>query len=658
MDWRFNRMDNINKQSMKEIETILLQDPRFISADGNLLKNKVYEAAMQLDSVLLELLLAHKKTEDTFFQKVNDIYVFDKQKFGWTINSQIFLPDSYTSFSQKVILEDKNRRSIVNNDDVVIAFPYKDGFVEFDSTDEKEERDEVFYHEILGKQSIDTLTEPKLFSKAIRNKSQDKEKNIVFDDFDNLLIKGNNLIALHSLLPRYKNSIKLMYWDILFNTKSDNVPYKDSFKHSTWLAMMKNRLEVARNLLSDDGLIFIHCDKNEDSYLKVLMDEIFERNNYITTISVKSNSISGTKTAHKEKTILKNKDSILVYSKTSNFSINPQYTEKEKWDTHYNSFLINEDGKFSIRNLKDVLIENNIIDKKETIKKDYINNKKFMDFCIKNKDSVCRMVNSISSSLKALSLENPDQIVTEDGRMAINGSRITLLSSSVKEIKNKETTVQLLGDLWTDLDFQNTQNEGGKDTSLPAGKKPEMLVKRIIEMASEEGDIVLDAYSGSGTTAAVALKTGRRFIAIEQLNKHYDISKRRLESVLKGEQSGISKIMNWKEDENKSFVSTELKELGHEIINKITNAKTDEQLISIYNNLIDNPFVTYRVDFIKMNEESKDFESLAFLEKKDFLFSVIEKNNLYLNYNDSMDNTFKVDSFDILFSDSFYKEGE
>lgn len=651
-------MDNINKQSMKEIETILLQDPRFISADGNLLKNKVYEAAMQLDSVLLELLLAHKKTEDTFFQKVNDIYVFDKQKFGWTINSQIFLPDSYTSFSQKVILEDKNRRSIVNNDDVVIAFPYKDGFVEFDSTDEKEERDEVFYHEILGKQSIDTLTEPKLFSKAIRNKSQDKEKNIVFDDFDNLLIKGNNLIALHSLLPRYKNSIKLMYWDILFNTKSDNVPYKDSFKHSTWLAMMKNRLEVARNLLSDDGLIFIHCDKNEDSYLKVLMDEIFERNNYITTISVKSNSISGTKTAHKEKTILKNKDSILVYSKTSNFSINPQYTEKEKWDTHYNSFLINEDGKFSIRNLKDVLIENNIIDKKETIKKDYINNKKFMDFCIKNKDSVCRMVNSISSSLKALSLENPDQIVTEDGRMAINGSRITLLSSSVKEIKNKETTVQLLGDLWTDLDFQNTQNEGGKDTSLPAGKKPEMLVKRIIEMASEEGDIVLDAYSGSGTTAAVALKTGRRFIAIEQLNKHYDISKRRLESVLKGEQSGISKIMNWKEDENKSFVSTELKELGHEIINKITNAKTDEQLISIYNNLIDNPFVTYRVDFIKMNEESKDFESLAFLEKKDFLFSVIEKNNLYLNYNDSMDNTFKVDSFDILFSDSFYKEGE
>lgn len=185
-----------------------------------------------------------------------------------------------------------------------------------------------------------------------------------------------------------------------------------------------------------------------------------------------------------------------------------------------------------------------------------------------------------------------------------------------------------------------------------------MLVKRIIEMASEEGDIVLDAYSGSGTTAAVALKTGRRFIAIEQLNKHYDISKRRLESVLKGEQSGISKIMNWKEDENKSFVSTELKELGHEIINKITNAKTDEQLISIYNNLIDNPFVTYRVDFIKMNEESKDFESLAFLEKKDFLFSVIEKNNLYLNYNDSMDNTFKVDSFDILFSDSFYKEGE
>ena len=652
-------MENLNKKNMSDIERILLKDPRFISKEGTLLKNSVYEAGMKLDKELLELLLSHKLTTDIFFEKVNDVYVFDKRKFGWTIESQDFLPDSYTAFTQNISLVDKNNQSIINNNDVVLAFPYKDSLVEFDSTYEKEDRDEVFYHEILGKQSIDTLTEPKLFSEAVRYKKNTDEElieddNIVFQDSDNFLIKGNNLFALHSLLPKYKGSIKLMYWDILFNTDSDHVPYKDSFKHSTWLTMMKNRLEVAKKLLKSDGLIFIHCDKNEDSYLKVLMDEIFDRKHYITTINVQSNAISGRRTTHKEKTILKNKDSILVYSKSSDFRINPQYIQKSKWDTHYNSYLSKTNGEFVIKRLKDVLIENNIIDKKETIRENHVNNKKFMDFCIKNKDSIFRRVNSIPKELKKLSLNNPDQVVSIDGKMAINGRRISTLAKSMHNVNGKETTAQLLGDFWSDIDFQNTQNEGGKNISLPAGKKPEMLIKRIIEMASNEGDIVLDAYSGSGTTAAVALKTNRRFIAIEQLDKHYSISLNRLKNVLDGEMSGISKIIDWNGDG--AFVSVKLKELSNEYMNKITNSNTKEKLMDIYKELIGNPFVTYRVDFFKMTELSDSFNDLSIENMKKFLFSIIEKNHLYVNYNDSLDRKYNIDSFDILFSDSFYKE--
>lgn len=282
-------------------------------------------------------------------------------------------------------------------------------------------------------------------------------------------------------------------------------------------------------------------------------------------------------------------------------------------------------------------------------------NKKFMDFCVEHKDSICRKVNSIPKSLKALSLANKGEIVSEDGKMAINGSRISFLSSSIHKINNEDTIAQLLGDMWTDIDFQNTQNEGGKGNSLPAGKKPEMLIKRIIEMASEENDLVLDAYSGSGTTAAVALKTNRRFIAIEQLNKHYDISVDRLKKVLEGEPSGISKLVGW--EGGGDFVSVKLKELSQEIIDKITVSNNKNELINIFNDLIENPFVTYKVEFLKMKENKNKFENLSIKIMKEILFSIIDKNNLYVNYSDSLDHSYDIDSFDILFSDTFYESG-
>lgn len=140
----------------------------------------------------------------------------------WVLNSNVFIPDSFTSFAQDVGLIDYNREFLVDNNDVVLSFPYKDSLVEFDSTDDKEERDEVFYHESINRQEIETMTEPKLLSDPVRYFSSREEKEIEFEN-DNLLIKGNNLFALHSLLPKYNKQIKLMYWDILFvNAKLDS----------------------------------------------------------------------------------------------------------------------------------------------------------------------------------------------------------------------------------------------------------------------------------------------------------------------------------------------------------------------------------------------------------------------------------------------------
>ena len=239
----------------KDIYKILKKDKRLVSEDGNLLKNKLYTLAMSMDETLLEILVSHDITKDLFFKRVNNVLVFDKVKFSWVIDSKDFLPDSYTAFKNKIMLTDDKGNSIKNSSDVVLSFPFKDCILEADSTKEKEERDEIFLNETLMKKEIDTLLAPKVFTNAKKYSLNGGEDIQNLNNDDNLIIKGNNLLVLHSLIPRYKGKIKCMYWDILYNTNNDNVPYNDSFKHASWLTMMKNRLEVAKELLSEDGEI-------------------------------------------------------------------------------------------------------------------------------------------------------------------------------------------------------------------------------------------------------------------------------------------------------------------------------------------------------------------------------------------------------------------
>ena len=159
---------------------------------------------------------------------------------------------------------------------------------------------------------------------------------------DNLIIKGNNLLVLHTLYPKYKGKIKLMYWDILYNTNNDKVPYNDSFKHSSWLTMMKNRLEIAQKLLSEDGCIFIQCDDNEQAYLKVLCDEIFGRENFVNCVAVKMSEATGVKMSHADKRFPKLKEYLLFYKKEGfkGFYDIDKYMVKE-WDKENNIFLEN-----------------------------------------------------------------------------------------------------------------------------------------------------------------------------------------------------------------------------------------------------------------------------------------------------------------------------
>jgi Adenine specific DNA methylase Mod len=179
---------------------------------------------------------------------------------------------------------------------------------------------------------------------------------------DNLIIKGNNLLALHTLKKEFAGKVKLIYIDPPFNTGNDSFQYNDSFNHSTWLTFMRNRLEVAKICLKNDGLLFINIDDIEEAYLKILCDEIFGRENFINVIAVKSSTPSGTKTAHKDKTIIKQKDLILAYKKNGQIKLTPQYTKRDKWDTHYSLYLELQNDEYKLTKLIDKLKENGIVE--------------------------------------------------------------------------------------------------------------------------------------------------------------------------------------------------------------------------------------------------------------------------------------------------------
>lgn len=268
--------------------TVLKSDERFVAEDGTFLRNAVYEAAMKMDKKLLWLLLVNDEIRDRFFVDVDGVKVFDKRGFAWVINNRQFLPDSYTRFKNKIGLADENGDLISNSGKVELVFPYKDCVLEGGQTKEDQKRQEIFYNETLAPDEVDRLLYPKVLCNARRYTADGVEENIIFNENDNLIIKGNNILALSSLCERYANKIQFIYIDPPYNTANDSFKYNDSFKRSTWLSFMKTRLLYAQKLLRKSGVIAIQINYKEYSYLKVLCDEVLGEENYITTVTIKT----------------------------------------------------------------------------------------------------------------------------------------------------------------------------------------------------------------------------------------------------------------------------------------------------------------------------------------------------------------------------------
>ena len=310
------------KNIFEIVQEVLLSADKYQSEDNNLLKAKVYSDIMMMDEELLSLLLSNERIKEEFFTKVKDTLIFDKQKFAWLIESKEFLPDSYTRYSNKIGLT-SNGNFISQKNDVVLDFPYKDCYLQGGQDKEDQKREEIFYHETIASDEVTRMLAPKVFTNAKRYTKEGIEENIEFKDDDNLIIKGNNLIALSSLLKRYEGKVKLIYIDPPYNTGNDSFGYNDSFNHSTWLTFMKNRLDLAKKLLADDGSIYVQIDNNEVHYLKVLMDDVFGESNFQREIIWVLKGVSGYKSLVNN--YVRGHDTILFFTKSKDFIYNKQY---------------------------------------------------------------------------------------------------------------------------------------------------------------------------------------------------------------------------------------------------------------------------------------------------------------------------------------------
>ncbi|MFP6021663.1 DNA methyltransferase [Helicobacter pylori] len=601
-------------------------------------KERLVTLILQHDEELLTFMLEHENANDyknAFFKIIANSLVFNEKALLECLETKE-LEKSFTRFKNKIGLYSQGR-PIKSSELVVLNFPFKDNVLLGNAKDNNTKSNELFYHEILHKKEIDMLLHKKALCHFEMHGEGDLESALK-DKNTNYLIKGNNLIALHSLKKKFAKQVKCIYIDPPYNTGNDSFNYNDNFNHSSWLVFMKNRLEAAREFLSDDGVIFVQCDDNEQAYLKVLMDEIFGRENFIACF---------------------------VWEKTSNslsrIRIKTEYIlcyEQTKFGLIFNGDMAEEGQDFPILNEVNVkrtlqFPPNSIYFKtfKGVIKPTKFNKMELIDDL--------RIVNKTNSNMVRINAkfkwtqDKLDDEIKEGTTFVIKSDEFSMryIRKGDREVKasnvfNAEcgVTTNIKATSEIKVLFANS------NTDLFSTPKPEALISRILEISTNENDLVLDFFAGSGTTCAVAHKMKRRYIGIEQMDYIETITKERLKKVIEGEQGGISKKCDFKG--GGSFVYAELKEVNLGIKKQILNAKSASECLKIFNDLSER--FLKRAD-CKMDEiDSEEFHNLDLNEQKKICCTSLDSNEDYLNLGDIDEDTWEIDESTKKYNEIFY----
>lgn len=659
-------LQNILKSALRNISA-------FCSEDGILLKNKVVAAAHNLSPELIRILLAEPSLKEHFFEMADGVPVFDKVKFQRFVSNKNFLPDSFTAYKNYIGLSSADGQDFVSeSNEIVLTWPHKDCILEGGQDKEEEKRDEIFYNEILAPDEINRLVEPKVLSNfcfydKTGKHSVDSMKN------HNLFIRGNNLLALYSLLPNYSNSIKTIFIDPPYNTGNDSFGYNDKFLHSSWCTFMLNRLKLAYQLLRSDGSLCVAIDHNEIAYCIAIADSVFGRANLKNIITVKRGSVTGAKVINPG--VVNLSDYILIYAKDSaQWTPNKVLQAKER-DDRYNQFIVNIDEPYenwSSIPLTDAFAAYKGI-LKSKLKKELGDSyeTEITKFVIDNAHRVMQPAtlddNSISEAarnLKRESIANPHKVyfMEREGKNPYyvqNGKLLLFVKDRLINIGGELSFGQPISDIWDDVLPNDLHNEGG--VVFRKGKKPEKMLHRIIELTSNHGDIVLDFFSGSGTTCAVALKSGRRFIGVEQIDYGKNDSVQRLRNTIgyinsngdiQFDTRGVSSLTNWQG--GGSFVYCELAKANAKFVEEIDSAETVEQLSIIWEKMKDSSMLSYKVKIQAIDPNSEDFNTLSFEDKKRFLIACLDKNMLYIPYSEIESNEYGLTEDDKRLTKLFY----
>ena len=631
-------------QNLLDDLTKLLQAEQSFISDGKILKNAVIEAALTMDARLLELLMQSDTIKDHFFKPMAGALVFDKVKFQDFVSNKDFLPNSYTAYRNRIGLTDGRGEYLSQSRDVVLAWPYKDCVLEGGMTKEDRGRNEVFWNTTLAPDDITRLFEPKVLTGWERwdadavAAGKAKPVGEVSQD-DNLLIKGNNLLALHSLKARYAGEIDCIYIDPPYNppSNSNTFLYNNRFNHSSWLTFMKNRLEVAKQLLKRDGSMIVAIDENEFFYLGVLLQEVFP-DHEVHCISVVHNprGVQGT-----------------------NFS------------------YINEYALFVIPKAKKSIGER-VIDDDEVDWSNFRNwgtesersDAKNCFYSVKVKDGAVIGFGEVLPDD-----EHPDQTVeVEDGVFEVfpidtKGveRKWRYARQSVDEIKSLLRAVWRKGHYEIELGKNfGMMRTVWQDSRYDANGYGSQLLREIVPgwnftfpkslwtvhdcikavVGEKKTAKVLDFFAGSGTTGHAVLELNksdngsRTFIMTEQLDYAETCTKQRIIEVIKRDNLDVR------------FVYAEALHSNSAFANRIEAAPDRATLQTIHADMQATGYLRYDVDLKAFATD--DFAALPLEDAKRVLMDCLDANHLYVNLSSLGDADFDISDEDARATRSFY----
>ena len=633
-----------------ELEQLLRMNSRYCMDDGTLLKNRIVEDALSLNPRLIKLLLDNDKMKVVFFQDVDGVMVFDKIKFQRFVSDTQFLGGSYTMYKNKIGLTDENRRFISESREVVLSWPYKDCVLEGGQTKEEAKRNEIFWNETLAPDEVNRLTEPKVFSHFKRYDKDGEHEVDHLSGNDNFIIKGNNLLALHSLKKKYEGEVKLIYIDPPYyfrkNLSTDTFKYNSNFRLSTWLTFMRDRLECAKLLLAPSGTIWIHMGDDGMHYLKMVADQVFGSEHFVGTLPRRTRSGKSdvpfnfsqdfdwllVYTNVDEKQAVMGRTVERTYYETDDFPGKPwrladltkQTTAKERGNSYFT-----------------------MVDPKTG--KEYPPSEK-RTWCV-TKDTFQYHYNRgyivFPDDYDFLKISKPygRKFKYEDDA---NGK----LSSVISDCQIQQFLKSLLYDCKNEAGNDEIDKLFGRDEFGYA--KPENLIKTIMEVTTQEGDLVMDFFSGSGTTAAVAHKMKRHYIGCEQIDNQIELNKNRLVQVIAGEQGGVSKAVGWQG--GGSFVYCELAKANAKFADEIEMAATTQQLEEIWTRMKSTDYLNYKVNIKDVDENVTSFETLSLEDQKRFLIECLDKNLLYVPLSDIDSDEYGVTDEDKRLTREFYRK--